>query len=575
MRLINCTTLRLEEYFGSKTPIYSILSHTWGRDEVSFTDFTTDRALVETKEGFQKIYFTCKQALQDDILYAWVDTCCIDKSSSAELSEAINSMFRWYENAAVCYVYLSDVSSDDFENTFSNSRWFSRGWTLQELLAPSRIVFYDKYWKSLGSRKTLIDHISEITRIEVRALLWKEKVIYQPDKTLNAFCIAKRMSWVSRRETTRIEDTAYCMLGIFNINMPLLYGEGQRAFTRLQEEIIKSSNDNSILAWGLDYLRWDSMQQVISSMSERVNILNNSENFLASSPKDFKDCHDLEYATIPSLPFSMNNVGLQIQLPLVKVDRLKVDGENWETHFWIALLNCSAGRSSDILGILLSPGPSHDNDYMEVARLEFVFLQRHTCRVGPRVAALAVLQKCTITHHTETRTIQLMNNNFRHLIITESPNFRTLGYHVISATASFVRPLKDYYTWDSNSNILTTESPCSNDLVQVFIGPWGPDQPDRNFTIFMHNENFLVRKGNTFPLSAEPRFYLFLSTRSHRDDPEEAVLVDSYGRNHIVDLKIKETKVYHWRIIEVEIDLVRLENSQLPSRGNQNVISGE
>jgi hypothetical protein len=159
IRLIDTTSLELQEFIGDDIPEYAILSHTWGEEEVSFQDIQTLRA--SEKAGYAKIIGSCKQAVADKLDYIWIDTCCIDKSSSAELTEATNSMCRWYQNAEVCYVYLADVSvedivkSDDDEDerdtsSFSKSRWFTRGWTLQELIALSVVVFYSKDWQILG-----------------------------------------------------------------------------------------------------------------------------------------------------------------------------------------------------------------------------------------------------------------------------------------------------------------------------------------------------------------------------------------------------------------------------------------
>ncbi|OTA54153.1 HET-domain-containing protein, partial [Hypoxylon sp. EC38] len=240
MRLINTQSLELEEYFGDQIPLYAILSHTWGRDEASFQGWQSpDRPT--SKEGYRKILDACKQARSDTLEYVWCDTVCIDKSSSAELSEAINSMFSWYNASAGCYVYLADVSStENLESSFRNSRWFTRGWTLQELLAPEIVVFYDREWTEIGSRNDLETIISEITKIPKRMM---------GPRYMRSASIARKMSWVATRTTTRVEDMAYCMLGIFDLNMPLLYGEGIKAFIRLQEELIKVSNDQSIFCW--------------------------------------------------------------------------------------------------------------------------------------------------------------------------------------------------------------------------------------------------------------------------------------------------------------------------------------
>jgi hypothetical protein len=175
------------------------------------------------------------------------DPVCIDKSSSAELSEAINSMYTWYKDASVCYAYLSDVSSASSAHpvyptvsSFSRSRWFTRGWTLQELIAPPYVAFLSKEWEQIGSKHILKDHIKEITGIPINAL---------ESADMGLFPVSARMSWAAKRQTTRIEDTAYSLMGLFGVNMPLLYGEGEKSFIRLQEEVLKSSDDQSLFAW--------------------------------------------------------------------------------------------------------------------------------------------------------------------------------------------------------------------------------------------------------------------------------------------------------------------------------------
>lgn len=226
MRLIHCESLRLEEFFGSSIPKYAILSHTWASEEVSFTAFATNLTAARSKLGFRKIDFTCQQAIAEGLEYAWVDTACINKSSSAELSEAINSMYNWYKEASVCYAYLSDVTNNGFAEEFSKTRWFQRSWTLQELIAPDKVIFFDSAWNELGSKKDHARLIHDITQIDEEVLTADTLTADTGPNSLHVYCIAKRMAWASQRETTRIEDMAYCLLGIFNVNMPLLYGEG-------------------------------------------------------------------------------------------------------------------------------------------------------------------------------------------------------------------------------------------------------------------------------------------------------------------------------------------------------------
>ncbi|OCK96314.1 HET-domain-containing protein, partial [Cenococcum geophilum 1.58] len=242
MRLLNSRTLQLEEFIGdANVPPYAILSHTWGEEEVTLRDMISTAGSLKEKKGFKKIQNCCSQALADGLHWAWVDTCCIDKTSSAELSEAINSMFRWYSRSKVCYAYLTDVPYDGFDDSLPKSRWFTRGWTLQELLAPSSVVYYSAEWTRIGDNEDLISVLRNVTRID--------EGILSRTKGLDWISVAEKMSWAATRETTRVEDMAYCLLGIFDVNMPLLYGEGERAFQRLQEEILRNSQDQSLFAW--------------------------------------------------------------------------------------------------------------------------------------------------------------------------------------------------------------------------------------------------------------------------------------------------------------------------------------
>lgn len=249
MRLLHTKKLVLKEFIGNKVPHYPILSHTWGDEEVTLQDMMTNEAMGS--KGYEKVRNACTVAAVDEFEYIWIDTCCIDKTSSAELSEALNSMYRWYEEAKQCYAYLEDVPrgtidrrlgrlNDNTIDWLRKSRWFTRGWTLQELIAPSTVIFLDREWRAIGSKSTLQELISEITRIPGGFLLGDD---------LGHASIAQRMSWASKRETTRVEDRAYCLTGLFGIYMPMLYGEGERAFIRLQEEIIRISDDHSLFAW--------------------------------------------------------------------------------------------------------------------------------------------------------------------------------------------------------------------------------------------------------------------------------------------------------------------------------------
>ncbi|OGM46481.1 ankyrin repeat-containing protein [Aspergillus bombycis] len=293
MRLLNTTpsdtgNFTIEEFFGEPPP-YAILSHTWHEMEVTFQDITTG---ITDKKGFKKVKDCCTFARANGYGYAWIDTCCIDKTSSAELSESLNSMYRWYQEAEVCYAYLPDVPS----KPLAESRWFTRGWTLQELIAPSSVIFLDHDWNELGTRESLRDALSEITSIPVGILTGEDDV--------ETASVAQRMSWAARRVTTRVEDRAYCLMGIFGINMPPIYGEGKNAFIRLQEEIMKILDDHSIFAW-----RSDSEDE-------------NHGGLLATSPDAFRDSANIvPYSpfTTADGPLTISSKGIHLELRFIGV----------------------------------------------------------------------------------------------------------------------------------------------------------------------------------------------------------------------------------------------------------------
>ncbi|KAF2686634.1 hypothetical protein K458DRAFT_362825 [Lentithecium fluviatile CBS 122367] len=232
----------LGQFSDEAIPPYAILSHTWGPDteEVTFEDLT--KGAGRDKPGYEKIRFCGEQAGQDGLQHFWIDTCCINKANKAELSYSINSMFRWYRNATRCYVYLSDVStakreaSDGlpefaWEPAFRVSRWFTRGWTLQELLAPRSVEFFSRERKRLGDKRSLRRQIHEITVIPELVL---------QGTPLSQFSVNDRLSWIEYRQTKLEEDRAYSLLGIFDVHIPPIYGEGTAsAFKRLREEIGK------------------------------------------------------------------------------------------------------------------------------------------------------------------------------------------------------------------------------------------------------------------------------------------------------------------------------------------------
>ena len=316
MRLIDTTERGgLTTFSDNSIPPYAILSHRWRNEdeEVSYKLYQKSR-VPSNLPGSDKIEKLRQIAADRGFQWAWIDTCCIDKRSSTELSKAINSMYKWYERSAECYVYLADVDfsaselslksqSEDafwdspggwstFKGKFSNSCWFKRGWTLQELIAPNKIIFYDRRWNEISSVEHVYKEVAKVTKIG-------EQWLAPPHMRSPRASIATRMSWASYRKTSEKEDLAYCLLGLFNVSMPLLYGEGaEKAFYRLQTEIMKISDDESLFAW----------------TSEQ-----GGSGLLAAHPSYFKDSGDVVEETITGgtsrPPYFMTNKGVAIALP--------------------------------------------------------------------------------------------------------------------------------------------------------------------------------------------------------------------------------------------------------------------
>jgi hypothetical protein len=363
MRLLNTTTRELETFNGpgQDVPPYAILSHTWGQEEVLFKDMKPkNHEAAKGKAGYNKIEKVCIQALRDGYGYIWIDTCCIDKSSSAELSEAINSMFEWYRCSNVCYAYLADVSAGD-SRSFVTSRWFRRGWTLQELIAPDKVNFFEKDWHPIGDRRSWASQISDITSIDMAILIRKPVHGYfclsmdddmagcmemcKPKDVrlvLAEEVVATKMSWAAYRKTTRPEDLAYCLMGLFEVNIPLLYGEGTKAFARLQKEIIRGSSDHSILCWRGSGWGWWGDNEAMSY----------AKPLLASSPFGFYTPIEKSWSNISRRRLVVTPYGLELSATLcpcdgsVQDENAPEDGEEDKMgSFYLAILDCYADRT--------------------------------------------------------------------------------------------------------------------------------------------------------------------------------------------------------------------------------------
>lgn len=321
-QLHNKSVRRVDE---TSIPPYAILSHRSesNKEQVSFQDFNASEATSDQRD-WTKIHATCRLAQEEGLNHVWIDTCCFDKRSSAETSESINSMFRWYGNAKVCYGYLFDFNCQvpDAFDTLDKSEWFYRGWTLQELIAPKRLQFYDCNWVFFGTRNDLSPQITAITGIDQDILCSED-----PGKLLPAIPIGRRMSWAAKRHTSRVEDKAYSLLGLFDVNIPMLYGEGERAFIRLQEEILKETTDLTIFAWTCEAEGpWGNA------------IWNQRRGVLAHSPSEFASAGDLVFRqdNMFNSDFIMTNKGLRIGIAISKF-------ETWA----IAFLGLNCRRSQD------------------------------------------------------------------------------------------------------------------------------------------------------------------------------------------------------------------------------------
>jgi hypothetical protein len=319
--------ITLCDFLGTDIPPYMILSHRWREDEVLFGDMMeSDRRTARTKKGYDKLEMSCRIALQQKLEYAWMDTCCIDKSSSAELSEAINSMYNYYANAQVCYAYLDDVVEISTPNNKSLEEcvWFKRGWTLQEMIAPRELYFYSAQWRPLGSKSSLCARISKASGVSTAVL--------RDPETLGQVCVSEKMSWAASRSTTRPEDEAYCLMGLFGVQMPPLYGEGrQHAFRRLQLEIMQVTTDHTIFAWDADSTTGDMLAPTVQCFQHGTSYqyVRADQRFQELKPD-----------------FNMTNFGLHIELQVRKPSTYGVS-------IYLARLQCSTKFGGWDVGVFL------------------------------------------------------------------------------------------------------------------------------------------------------------------------------------------------------------------------------
>ena len=336
MRFLNTHTFEFEQVPDSELHLednqYAILSHRWGadKDEVSFEDIQLSKDF-SNKKGFKKVEGFCKEASSANCRYGWIDTCCINKGNSTELSEAINSMYQWYQGSKICIAYLEDVP----QKQLADSAWFERGWTLQELISPKAVTFFDNGWKTIGTKIELIADLSRKTRIP-------EGILSHATK-LSTCSIAQRMSWAANRVTTREEDRAYSLMGLFDVNMPMIYGEREKAFLRLQQCIIQKSKDESIFAWVMEF---PGNTKTFSGL-------------FAPSPLAYASCSEI-VQTQGSHGFSESNGELSM--------RLRLFPHSSETY--CAVLNCTDRAYPDSKAFIMIGRTSSEGEYVRVADMK-------------------------------------------------------------------------------------------------------------------------------------------------------------------------------------------------------------
>ncbi|KAH9888952.1 HET-domain-containing protein [Cubamyces lactineus] len=390
MRLLNTEDGTFHHVDRPREHRYAILSHVWQPSgEQTFQDLVALQIeVVKIRSRFNlkrrlailtgrpppllcalsrapsKVRECCALARKHGYRWVWIDSCCIDKTSSTELSEAINSMYEWYAAADICFAFLEDVSDDHDprlkDSKFRRSRWFTRGWTLQELIAPATVLFVSKEWRPLGTKASLADLVEEITGIGRDVLTHRT--------SLESVSVAQRMSWAAKRQTTREEDKAYSLLGLFGVNMPTIYGEGGNAFIRLQEEILKQVPDQSIFAWG-PMLRDDTLLHrnmgpyTVSDDSRYWQSRNlfawspdafvNSAGISSIAPETFEKRAGIAFVLSE---YTISSYGMRCRMPLIPLRH----GSEKTTYLVLLACEDSAER---LVAMLLYPPPGSSGRY--------------------------------------------------------------------------------------------------------------------------------------------------------------------------------------------------------------------
>ncbi|TBU55585.1 heterokaryon incompatibility protein-domain-containing protein [Dichomitus squalens] len=468
MWLLHTTTLELREFSDPTQVHYAILSHVWNTQgpEATYQDVKQIHSAVirdlgdDPSHDHVQEYLSSRSTLPSKIRdfvavarskgyeYVWIDTCCIDKTSSAELSEAINSMFQWYAQASVCYVYLHDVDGSEHpaapNSAFRASRWFTRGWTLQELVAPRYVAFFSRDWTLLGTKDSLANVIEAVTHISTTVLTH--------GVALNSVSIAERMSWAAERTTTRIEDRAYSLLGIFGIHLPTIYGEGHQSFIRLQEEILRRIPDQTLFAWGR-VLRCptDELHRLatVQFESRQDNPLQLDDScLLAPSPTYFRD--SAQYSPLPlrslsqkigsplEIPqYTTTSYGIRTTLPICFVSLGNYGDGSMGDVLILAILACCSSEGA-LLSIILSPAGEPDRYFAGTGVHQITFdsaftipleASIHDRAFHPRMMLLdeSFLLRRFIASPIEVRTIFILHSHMTMLRVHEKKR-RTDGF---------------------------------------------------------------------------------------------------------------------------------------------------
>ncbi|PQE32266.1 HET domain-containing protein [Rutstroemia sp. NJR-2017a WRK4] len=495
MRLLKCSIseddkveIALEHFLDSEVPPYAILSHRW--------------VGIMTKSHFR---------ISSTMLRITERSLAIPKSLTVAVKHCVIT--------ALCYAYLNDVSSDedpeDRNSSFRRSEWFTRGWTLQELIAPTSIVFFAKDWMDVGSKKSLANVVSDITNVERSVLL---RMVYLD------ISVAKRMSWAANRKTSRIEDRAYSLIGLFGVSLPIIYGEGERSFMRLQMEIIKTSNDQSIFAW---------------EDSGRF-----SQQAFAYSVDQFSGCSDYSSTPIGSylqqpkdgtcnirMDYSLTNYGLCIRLPLYQAGYGGI---------FVACLSCvnSAGQSCYIyLQSSLNGLPNH---YMKLTIAGKSVAYRETTS-----HAVSSFHEIFIAQRDPSRLVMMSPINFskNHQFIIRKSGFEDLRYIGCSPACAWrenlVFELALDYSFNSFHVAILFKEVKSEEIIAVFLGiddqcfwsylvvkskPRGPEAIYEDYLLLRASPKYSIR-AQALDWIKKPRTipgtYVVLTTRRERDGRDE------------------------------------------------------